>query len=76
MSVDIRLYTRAIICKDGQYLLSVNEFTKEPRWNSSPYEAWWTRDMNAAVRVAKKLNARPVLFNPVVGKVKQLTYFF
>ena len=67
MSVNIREYTRVIIEKDGQYLFCVSTLTKTPEWRDSPYDAWFTRKMFIARKVAALFSARPVLFNPVVG---------
>ena len=71
MCVDIRKYTRVVIRKDGKYLFSVNEFTRAPQWKTSPYDAWWTRNINTARIVADRLNGDAVLFNPIIGMTKE-----
>ena len=71
MSVDIRRYTRVIIRKNGQYL-QWKEISGRLAWNSSRYTAWYTRDADAARKVAIKTGGIAMLFNPVVGKVSVL----
>lgn len=72
MSVDIRKYTRVIVQKNGQYLFCVSEFTKEPEWRTSPWDAWWTRKADIGRSVADRIGGVPMLFNPAIGKVKTL----
>ena len=69
---DIRLYTRLIIRKDGEYLVAVQIETKKLVWSKSPWDAWWTRTKWQAVRVADRINGEIFLFNPVLGQIKQL----
>lgn len=70
MSVDIRQYTRIIIRKNGLYLFGFNEFTKIPEWRISPFDAWWTRDKDAATVIARKTGGIPILFNTVIGRTE------
>jgi hypothetical protein len=69
--MDIRLLTRCVVqkgnlyfrCKDDVYGLM---------WSDSPYEAWSTRKLDTAYRVAWKLGGSVRLFNPVVNEVAPL----
>lgn len=72
MSVDIRRYTRVIIRKNGQYLQGKEMMSGRLAWNSSRYTAWYTRDADAARKVAVKTGGIAMLFNPVVGRVSVL----
>ena len=69
MSIDIRSYTRLIIQKNGDYLQGREMIGKRLIWNNSPYNAWWTRDIEKARNVALKTGGIMMLFNPVIGKV-------
>ena len=72
MRVDIRSYTRVIIRKDGEYLVGREMLGKTLKWSTSPWDAWWTRDMETARKMAKELGGIAVLFNPIIGKTKVL----
>lgn len=67
--MDIRLYTRCIVEKNGEYLLGLWGF---PRWSNSPYDAWHTRTKADAIRVAWKLGGHLMLFNPIAGQLVPL----
>lgn len=69
MSEDIRLRTCCIVERDGEYLMGMGCF---PRWTSSPWSAWRTRDRNDALQVAWKTGGRLMLFNPIAGQLKRL----
>lgn len=72
MSVDIREYTRVIVLKNRQYLVGRDMICRDLKWSPSPWEAWWTRDMDDARRLADRVGGVPVLFNPIVGETKEL----
>ena len=38
------------------------------KWTASRYDAWFTKDIGAAVEVAKILESRVVRFNRITGK--------
>lgn len=69
MKQDIRKRTSVIISRDGQYLVGFNFFL---RWSNSPFDAWHTRDIEAARMVADKIGGKMVLFNPVAGQIKEI----
>ena len=70
MCVDIRTYTRVIVRKDGEYLVGREMLSRKLKWSTSPWDAWWTRDMEDAREIALKTGGITVLFNPVVGETK------
>ena len=70
--MDIRECTGIIIEKDGEFLVGTILFSKELRWSTSPYDAWFTRRKDKAFIVADKVNGRRFLFNPVVGKIRSM----
>ena len=69
---DILLYTRVIIRKNREYLTGRDVFTRQFKWNPSPWDAWWTRDKETAMVVARQTGGIMMLFNPVIGEVKVL----
>lgn len=66
--MDIRAKTCIIIRKDGEYLVGVILWSTDLRWSGSPYDAWMTRNREAAERVARKVGGEMVLFNPIVNQ--------
>lgn len=72
MSVDIRQYTRVIIRKNNDYLVGRQMFSRQLKWSTSPWDAWWTRDVEVARNVARATGGTAVLFNPVVGRTAVL----
>ena len=68
MSVDIRLYTRAIVRKNNRYLQGKSLMTNRLIWCASPWDAWWTKDAETARTVARVIGGTAMLFNPVARK--------
>ena len=68
MKDDIRRQTAIIIEKDGEYLIGFSLFL---RWGSSYFDAWRTRDVNAAQMVASKIGGNMMLFNPIAGQIRK-----
>ena len=67
--------TRLIIRKDGEYLVRVQRLGArgiDPVWSHSAYDAWATRDRDAARRVARRLEGVIVMFNPIIGKIREM----
>lgn len=71
--MDARCYTGIIIEKNGEFLVGTVLFSKELRWSNSPYDAWITRQRDKALLVADKVEGRRLLFNPVVGQIKEMS---
>ena len=68
MKNDIRRKTALVIEKNGEYLVGFSVFL---RFSSSPWDAWRTRDKEAAQAVADKVGGNMMLFNPVVGQIRK-----
>jgi len=65
---DIRMKTQLIVRKDGAYLSGLSLFI---RWRESPYDAWMTRNIGDARKVARKVGGELMLFNPIVGQLRK-----
>ena len=70
--MNIRKATRVIIRRGSQYLVGTICFSSDLRWSDSPYDAWWTRDMRDALKMAKKTGGDLWLFNPVAGQLREV----
>lgn len=70
--MNIRQKTGIIIQKDNEYLVAVIVGTKELRWSLSPWDAWITREREAALSVAEIVGGKQMLFNPVAGQLRGL----
>lgn len=62
--------TCLIIRKHGEYFVGWNYFYKRFGWSTSAWDAWRTRDREAARRVAAKTGGTLYLFNPIIGEMK------
>ena len=71
--MDIRTKTGIIIRNEGKYLVGTILYSKQLRWSDSPYDAWITRNRDAAEAVAGKTGGALMLFNPIVGQIRELT---
>ena len=69
MKGDIRRKTAIVIQKDGSFLVGFSLFL---RWAASPWDAWRTRDKEAAKRVAAVVGGEMMLFNPVAGQIRKM----
>ena len=65
---ELRKQTCIIIRKDGEYLVGTICYSKDLCWSRDHYDAWRTRDREAAERVARKVGGELVLFNPIVNQ--------
>ena len=72
MKDDVRRATRLIIRKNGEYMVGRILYSRELRWSTSPNDAWWTRDMEKAEDMARKLGGIVVMYNPVVNQIRVL----
>ena len=66
--IDIRTKTCIIIRKHGEYLVGKEYAGGGLKWSWSAYEAWRTRDMEKARRIARRTGGVMVLFNPIVNQ--------
>ena len=68
----LRRETCIIIRKDGDYLVGTILYSRDLRWSYSAFDAWRTRDREAARRVARVVGGALVLFNPIIGKTGEM----
>ena len=68
---DIRLRTCLIIKREDEYLVSSTSIVKIPTWSRSPWDAWRTRSVERAKRVAERMGGTLYLFNPMVGQLRK-----
>ena len=70
---ELRRQTCLIIRKDGEYLVGTVLYSRELRWSGSAFDAWRTRDREAAKRIARITGGELVLFNPIIGKTMEMS---
>lgn len=70
--IDIRQKTCLIIKSGNLFLVGWNHFYNCFNWSTSYYDAWRTRDVEAAKRVVSKTGGKLFLFNPVVSQLRSL----
>lgn len=68
----IRKATCLIIRKDGEYLVGTILGSTDLRWSQSPFDAWMTRDVGQARKVAEVTGGITMLFNPIVNQLRVL----
>ena len=72
MKNTIRMQTRLIIRRNGEYLQGRIIFSNKLRWSRSAWDAWGTRDREKAREIARRTGGTVMLFNPVAGQMKVL----
>ena len=72
MNGKLRRQTQLIIRRGTEYLVGTIVYSKELRWSRSPYDAWGTRNREAAEAVAGKVGGTLCLWNPVVNQLREL----
>ena len=70
--MNIRLKTRVIIRRGPEFLVGTILYSTDLRWSRSPWDAWSTRNMEAAERVARRTGGELWLFNPVAGQLREV----
>lgn len=70
--MDIRKKTSLIIRKNGEYLVGYILWSDQLRWSASPWDAWRTRDREAAEETARRTGGIVMLWNPVAGLLRIL----
>lgn len=65
---EIRRKTVLIISRGGEYLVGLVMGGPELRWSTSPWDAWQTRDRDAAREMCRKTGGDALLFNPIIGR--------
>ena len=69
---ETRRQTCIIIRKGGEYLVGTVLYSRDLRWSYSAFDAWRTRDREAARMVARITGGELVLFNPIIGKTGEM----
>ena len=69
---ELREQTCIIIRRGGEYLVGTILYSRNLRWSGSAFDAWRTRDREAARRVARITGGVLVLFNPIIGKTRDM----
>lgn len=67
----IRKETGLIVRKGNEFLVGTIIYSTDLRWSRSPWDAWRTRNVEAAKRVAGKVGGEIWLFNPVAGQIRR-----
>ena len=70
--MNIRKATRVIIRRGPVFLVGTILYSRDLRWSASPWDAWGTRDMEKAERIARKTGGDLWLFNPVSGQLREV----
>lgn len=70
--MDIRRETCIIIRKGREYLVGRICYSNDLRWSASHYDAWRTRQVDDARRVAGLVGGVMVLFNPVTNQRREI----
>ncbi len=71
MTGDIRRETKLIIKRGDSFLVGTILGSKELKWSTSPWDAWGTRNRDAARRIARATGGDLWLFNPVAGQLRE-----
>lgn len=68
----IRKKTKIVVCRDRQYLVGATDYG-QLIWSRYLYDAWGTRHIRDAVRVARKVGGQLILFNSVTGETEMIS---
>ena len=71
--MNVRRCTVLIVKRGSQFLVGRIPYSTELRWSTSPYDAWKTREREAAQKVARIVGGDLWLFNPVVGQIREIS---
>lgn len=71
---DIRRSTGLIIKRGQEYLVGRILGTTDLKWSISPWDAWRTRDREAAEAVARATGGDLWLFNPIAGQIREAVW--
>ena len=69
---ELRRQTCIIIRRGGEFLVGTILYSRDLRWTYSVFDAWRTRDRAAAERIARLTGGEMVLFNPIIGKTREM----
>ena len=71
--MNVRRCTVLIVKRGSQFLVGRIPYSTELRWSTSQYDAWKTREREAAQKVARIVGGDLWLFNPVVGQIREIS---
>lgn len=61
---------RYVIQKENEFLMGMPyDDSMFCRWSASPYDGYQSKSFNTAIRVAKQLGAKVMVFNKLTGDV-------
>ena len=69
---EIRRQTALIIRRDGEYMVGRQMYDGPLVWSLSAWDAWRTRDREAARQVAEATGGTVLLFNLIIGRTQEL----
>ena len=70
--MNIRTKTQVIIKRGTEFLVGTILYSTDLRWSGSPWDAWGTRDMEKAEKVARRTGGDLWLFNPIAGQLREV----
>lgn len=70
--MDIRKYTCLIIRSGTMYLVGRILYSTDLRWSENAWDAWHTRNIEAARMVARRIGGTVMLFNPISGQLREM----
>lgn len=70
----IKLETGLIIKRGPEFLVGRIMGTRDLKWSLSPWDAWKTRDREAAEFVARETGGDLWLFNPILGQARKAVF--
>jgi len=71
---ELKKQTCLVVMKNRCYLSRTLLSTGTVLWSNSLYEAWRTRSRKEAEMEAKRYGGTVMLFNPVIGKVREACF--
>ena len=72
--MNIRMLTQVIVKKGNEFLVGTVMGGTDLKWSASAWDAWYTRDIRKAQRVARAIGGELWLFNPVAGQLREVRY--
>lgn len=69
--MDIRTKTCLVIRKGNEFLVGRIIVSGELNWSNSYYDAFRTRNISKARYLAKRYGGVLMLFNPIVGQIRE-----
>ena len=70
--MDIRKKTVLIIKRGDKFMVARIMGSADLKWSTSPWDAWSTRRIEDAKRVARAVGGELWLFNPIAGQCREV----